>query len=204
MPTTAATWIRNILPNLEQQHATWNLALAAITCPADPRWPLLYNPDDLHAYTSYLAVAGHEIYDTRGMMFLNSAIRLEDVTDGTSNTLLVVERPPAILGAQNGWGWWESYDVGDVAMGLQVTQWLKYTQCASTPQVFGPGAPGATLTSFVGDPTVCHANHPWSFHSGGANMLLGDGSVRFVAYSAGPILPALATISGGEIVQLPD
>jgi hypothetical protein len=35
-------------------------------------------------------------------------------------------------------------------------------------------------------------------------MLLGDGSVRFVSYSASRILPAMATIRGGEIVDLPD
>jgi hypothetical protein len=34
-------------------------------------------------------------------------------------------------------------------------------------------------------------------------MLLGDGSVHFVAYSAYAILPALATIRGGEDAQLP-
>jgi prepilin-type processing-associated H-X9-DG protein len=69
------------------------------------------------------------------------------------------------------------------------------------------GATNDTATSITtgsGDPDFCHANHPWSFHSGGANMLLGDGSVRFVTYSASRILPAMATIRGGEIVELPD
>jgi prepilin-type N-terminal cleavage/methylation domain-containing protein len=204
VPATAASWIRNILPNLEQQHPTWDTVLPILACPADPRGQLLYNAYDKHAYTSYLAVAGHEIYDTQGVMYLNSRIRVEDVTDGASNTLMVVERPPAIMGEQHGWGWWESFDVGDVAMGLQVTRWLVATQCKTAPQYFGTGAPNATLTTFADDPTFCHANHPWSFHPAGANMLLGDGAVRFVSYSASRILPALATIRGGENAQLPD
>jgi len=204
VPPTDATWIRSILPNLELQNATWDKTLAVLTCPADPRKNFLYNLDDGHAHTCYLAVAGYEIYDTLGMMFLNSHIRVEDVSDGTSNTLMVVERPPAIMGVQQGWGWWESYDVGDVSMGLKVTKWLTATKCVVTPQYFGPGAVGATNATFTDDPDFCHANHPWSFHSGGANMLLGDGSVRFVSYSASRILPAMATIRGGEIVELPD
>jgi prepilin-type N-terminal cleavage/methylation domain-containing protein/prepilin-type processing-associated H-X9-DG protein len=199
-----ATWIRSILPYLEQQNATWDLALAVLTCPADPRAGNLYNPTDGHAYTCYLAVAGEQIYDDQGIMYYESLTRATDVTDGLSNTLMVVERPPVMMGGQQGWGWWESNDTGDVSIGLRVTAWYRQTSCVLGPQYFGPGAPSASPTSFTGDPTFCHANHPWSFHSGGANMLLGDGSVRFVSYSAGQILPALATIAGGENVQLPD
>jgi type II secretory pathway pseudopilin PulG len=199
-----ATWIRSILPNLEKQNATWDEVITVLGCPADPRGSLLYNPLDGHGYTSYLAVAGLEIYDTQGMMFLNSSVRATDVTDGLSNTLMVVERPPAIMGVQDGWGWWESFNVGDVSIGLQVTEWYEYTRCAESPQCFGPGAANADLSSFAGDPTFCHAIHPWSFHAGGANVLLGDGTVRFISYGAGPILPALATIAGGEDVQVPD
>jgi prepilin-type processing-associated H-X9-DG protein len=108
------------------------------------------------------------------------------------------------MGARQGWGWWESYDVGDVSIGVKVTKWLSSTDCVTTPQYFGPGASGATDATFTGDPDFCHANHPWSFHSGGANMLLGDGSVRFISYSASRVLPALATIRGGENVEVPD
>jgi prepilin-type N-terminal cleavage/methylation domain-containing protein/prepilin-type processing-associated H-X9-DG protein len=204
MPTTEVTWIRSILPNLEQQHPSWDTVLPILACPSDPRAATLYNSFDGHGYTCYLAVAGHEIYDTTGIMFLHSRTRAEDVSDGTSNTLMVVERPPAIMGAKQGWGWWESNDVGDVSIGLKVTKWFPGTKCIITPQFFGPGASNASDSTFGGDPTFCHANHPWSFHSGGANMLLGDGAVRFVSYSASRVLPALATMRGGESAQLPD
>jgi prepilin-type N-terminal cleavage/methylation domain-containing protein/prepilin-type processing-associated H-X9-DG protein len=204
IPSTDATWIRSVLPNLEQQTATWDKAIALLTCPADPRAGYLYNPIDQHGYTSYLAVAGLEIYDDQGIMFAGSQVRAQDVSDGLSNTLLAVERPPVMMGVLWGWGWWESFDAGDVQIGMKVTAWYQYTTCDTSPQYFGPGAASADLVSFLDDPTFCHANHSWSFHAGGANMLLGDGSVRFVSYSAGAILPALATIRGGEDVQLPD
>jgi prepilin-type processing-associated H-X9-DG protein len=118
--------------------------------------------------------------------------------------LLAVERPPVMMGVLWGWGWWESSTAGDVQIGMKITAWYQHTSCGNSPQYFGPGAASADLVSFAGDPTFCHANHSWSFHAGGANMLLGDGSVRFVAYSASAILPALATIRGGEDAVLPD
>lgn len=37
----------------------------------------------------------------------------------------------------------------------------------------------------------------------GANFAFADGSVRFLSYSANPIMPALATREGGEVVALP-
>jgi prepilin-type processing-associated H-X9-DG protein len=50
---------------------------------------------------------------------------------------------------------------------------------------------------------MCDVSHFWSPHSGGANFAFADGSVRFLSYSADPILPALATRSGGENVEIP-
>ena len=48
----------------------------------------------------------------------------------------------------------------------------------------------------------CSRFHFWSLHSGGANIAFADGSVRFLSYSADPIMPALATRAGGEVVSL--
>jgi prepilin-type N-terminal cleavage/methylation domain-containing protein/prepilin-type processing-associated H-X9-DG protein len=54
------------------------------------------------------------------------------------------------------------------------------------------------------------ANNPckrgWgSMHTGGMNMLLCDGSVRFLSFNVDiNLLAAMATIAGGEVAQLPD
>lgn len=139
-------------------------------------------------------------------MFKDSRISLAWITDGTSNTVMVAERPPLIMGANWAWGWWDSYDEGDLGIGLKNSYGpLGYTSWCSgaPPAYFGPGPHSADLNTYIGggpNPN-CHANHPWSFHPGGANMLLADGSVRFVSYHVGAYLPALATRSGGESVD---
>jgi prepilin-type processing-associated H-X9-DG protein len=50
----------------------------------------------------------------------------------------------------------------------------------------------------------CDCLHFWSLHPGGANFAFADGSARFLAYSAGPVMPALSTRAGGEIVSIPE
>jgi prepilin-type processing-associated H-X9-DG protein len=43
--------------------------------------------------------------------------------------------------------------------------------------------------------------HFWSYHPGGANSALCDGSIRLIPYTANDILPALATRAGNEVVR---
>jgi prepilin-type processing-associated H-X9-DG protein len=50
----------------------------------------------------------------------------------------------------------------------------------------------------------CDRYHFWSLHRGGAHFLFADGSVRLIPYSAKDIMPALASRSGGEKVEIPE
>ena len=67
-------------------------------CPADPA-PDLNGFRNNHATSNYRAVCGPDdaggVFvtnaDRGGVMFQNSRIRIEDVTDGTANTLAVGE-----------------------------------------------------------------------------------------------------------------
>jgi prepilin-type N-terminal cleavage/methylation domain-containing protein/prepilin-type processing-associated H-X9-DG protein len=201
---TYVTWLRHVLPYVEQRIATFDLTLAVLACPSDPRARSLVNPVDEHGYSCYLAVCGLNNYDNVGIMYQDSRIPASRVTDGTSNTLLICERPPIMLGSDWGWGWFESYDAGDVSTGLKVTSFLGDTSCTTSPQYYSRGtATWATTSQLIGDPTFCSANHPWSFHVGGCNFAMGDGSVRFVNYTASTLMPDLATRAGGETTELP-
>jgi len=136
-----------------------------------------------------------------GIFFLDSVVRLADVTDGSSNTLLFGERfhqdevfdlrqPDVLPGvaaiAELGrWG----YVAGPGAMAnvtLHTAAKINY----QTP-------PGAVQL----DDRVCAFG---SAHPGGANFTFADGSARYMADEL-PLeqLQALSTRAGQEVVQKP-
>src|SRR5262249_2266497 len=148
--TKAQSWAWIIAPYVEKQNVTYNAVLTVYNCPLDPRYPDgLFNPIDLHGYMSYMPVAGLSTYGSQGIMYTDSKISAVKITDGTSNTLLVAERPALLLGPNWGWGWFDSWDQGDVAIGLQNTDVLGFTAPCPTPQYFGPGADGADGQGYV-------------------------------------------------------
>jgi prepilin-type N-terminal cleavage/methylation domain-containing protein/prepilin-type processing-associated H-X9-DG protein len=161
------------------------------------------------AFTSYLGNSGTICGANDGILYNCSAVKLETITDGASNTLLAGERPP---NAAFIFGWWYAgggyndpkfgqVGVGDVILGARETVFTSSVyqglssegvalvdNCASSKVNFQPGT--------INDP--CDQVHYWSMHPGGANFVFADGSVHFLSYAANPILPALATRAGGE------
>ena len=213
-------WPARILPNVEQD-VVWRQILAAFAtdpdpfvfhghaphlivlatpiavfnCPADPRLPgPVPSSPGSRTFTSYLGVEGTDQFRRNGVLYLDSAVRLTDITDGTSSTLLLGERPPA-KDFRYGWwyrGWGQSIDgSAEMLLGARERN-VAGEGCAPGPFPFGPGR--------LDD--QCHIFHYWSLHSGGANFAFADGSVHFLSYSADSILPALATRAGGEVVSL--
>jgi prepilin-type processing-associated H-X9-DG protein len=131
---------------------------------------------------------------------VNSRVRYADILDGLSNTLMVGERPPS---ADLWEGWWyagwgcDGEGRADMVLGVRDGSsgcYLSLTECPRKPAGFIRG----------NIKNNCDSLHFWSFHPGGANFLFCDGSVRFLSYSADPLLPALATRAGSEQVALPD
>jgi prepilin-type processing-associated H-X9-DG protein len=220
-PYLFMSWHTRLLPYLEQQtlwdeavvsfranpdflgppsHPGAERALPVFGCPNDSRTATPQRVADYYTrgLTSYLGVAGWNMDRPDGVLFPNSAVRLTDITDGSSNTLLVGERPPSADMVLGWWyaGWGQNRD-GDADMILGVRAKNTSTYAPSCP--FGP----YPFTAGRFD-NQCDAFHFWSPHTGGANFAFADGSVRFLRYSADDILPALATRAGGEVVAVPD
>jgi prepilin-type N-terminal cleavage/methylation domain-containing protein/prepilin-type processing-associated H-X9-DG protein len=136
-----------------------------------------------------------------GIFFLDSCVRMTDVTDGTSNTFLFGERShrdpefdrrrPEVwptISPLAGWGKWGYVAVGIGNVTLSTAVPINY----QVP----PGGDRSTL-----EDRLCAFG---SGHPGGANFAFADGSVRFLSDSTPlSVLQALSTRAGGEVVTLP-
>lgn len=178
-------------------------------CPSDPRGGIqaVYGTHTV-ALSSYLGVSGRnqfkEASGQDGILYVNSAVSMAAILDGTSNTLMIGERPPSTSQVY-GWQWAGAGDpphfgATDVVLGV-LERPLSPT---ATPDFFRLGT--------IHDPNDIHRYHFWSLHPGGANWALADGSVRFLAYEVGgpqnasspTVIEAMATRAGGEPVEIPD
>jgi len=212
------SWNARILPFLEQeelwrevQHAFEQdrdflhvpphnhraTVVPVFSCPSDDRTlqSSTMLPGATVAFTSYLGIEGASLEHKNGILYLDSRIRLADITDGSSNTLIVGERPPS---ADERFGWWYAgwgqNREGSAEMVLGMTELnISASTCWEGPYNYGPGRID----------NQCDCFHFWSLHAGGANFAFADGSVRLLTYEATPVMPALASRAGGETVAFP-
>jgi prepilin-type N-terminal cleavage/methylation domain-containing protein/prepilin-type processing-associated H-X9-DG protein len=200
--------------------------LNVLVCPSDqlagPTFPVgdgLGATVATVASTSYAACTGNDAADValglnndglgNGLFFRNSAIRMAAITDGTSQTVMIVERA---------WGDSEGTWTGAVAGGLIQRGPLNPCPIWGDATYLAPCLVLAhcnmlnTNSDYDGG-----LDDPSSFHPGGANILFADGSVHFlksIVSNAGVnadgstrytpsslILQALGTRSGGEVVS---
>jgi prepilin-type processing-associated H-X9-DG protein len=177
-------------------------------CPMDTRPRIYEHPNGYGsvyrlAIFSYVAVGGIRSDaggDRNGMIFGESRIKPTDVRDGTSNTILVGERPGHEEFVCGGWFASNGYDQttgsGEVVLGARDEGFYDYVR-SKYPHYDCPPTPKLGLQPGRMD-TMCDQAHFFSLHSGGANFLFGDGSVRFLAYNADYVLPALSTRNKGD------
>jgi prepilin-type N-terminal cleavage/methylation domain-containing protein/prepilin-type processing-associated H-X9-DG protein len=142
-------------------------------------------------------IAGVGPHDINGPFYRNSRTRVADVTDGLSNTVFLGEKSSILCDST----------------------WVGVVPFACTPpRPRWPSDPnsGGNLVGAHSGPDVrdhpnviIHApNHPfghtdemYSEHPGGANVLLGDGSVRFIKETIYPwTWVALSTRNRGEVI----
>jgi len=221
-PDTVApmAWTRALLPYLEQDalaksfngaygiHAAENQGVAsrqmlAFLCPSTPsqdRYLVVgAGPPELRA-----AMSDYWIYYTNtgtivksdgsvGKPFFTLAVartRIEEITDGTSSTIMVAElagRPES---------WVKGQRVGTESAGPTLAGWI--AGAATTVNTYLDDGTTAGYACAVN----CNNRGAYSFHTGGAQMLYGDGSVRLLSTStSGDMIRSLATRDGGEVVS---
>jgi prepilin-type N-terminal cleavage/methylation domain-containing protein/prepilin-type processing-associated H-X9-DG protein len=227
-PTTrvASYWVVQVLPYIEQDglRNRYNfdashfdvsnrdviaVPLQILTCPSAPDAPRFATTATNNlpaAAADYAMTTGvfpnqytqgfvtPQPADTSGVCspHVDRYTRLTDVADGTSNSILAAEaagRPDMWLAGrldpagrkvlQSGWAGQNAFPVRGYP---------------------ADGTPAATNAG----PCMINCNNNfsiYSFHSGGANVVMADGSVRLLRQTASaPVVAALITRAGGEVV----
>ncbi len=153
----------------------------------------------LLAYLNYPDPASYPI-TWRGVMSSQGST-VAQITDGLSNTLLVVED----AGRPEWWVKGKRVTTGDPPFGGDGTMTGTLNGGTWADHDKGFGIDGTTADG-LGAPGDCAINcsnsfEVYAFHTGGANVALADGSVRFLKEGMSiRTLAALATRAGGEVV----
>jgi prepilin-type N-terminal cleavage/methylation domain-containing protein/prepilin-type processing-associated H-X9-DG protein len=169
------------------------IAINSLMCPSDDKsvrtLPVDYFYETLPtgpqmAYSSYAGMAGPWVVNTwsipglgsgqrsthglakanqMGMFNVCSDVRISQVSDGTSNTILFGEHTsvPLTAAAKQDWHWWTSGNHGDTMISAMFPP---------NPQRRISGGAGAKAFIFSAS----------SMHPGGANFAFVDGSVKFI------------------------
>jgi len=176
-------WLVHLLPYMEERntydHIDFNVGvyhennaevrkvqIPSHLCPSDPTW----------GKTSLSTYAGlhHDLdepidADNHGVFFLNSAVRYDQISDGTTHTIFIGERVSERQQDQD-LGWmsgtrWTLRNTGE-AINLSRRRLQKSHQGGPTDDTATDGA--VVVGGFA------------SYHPGGANFAFGDGHVSFL------------------------
>ncbi|WP_417387938.1 DUF1559 domain-containing protein [Gimesia sp.] len=207
-------WLGGLMPFLDQavvyRHIDFKQSVYAdtnyevrkrpmqvLSCPSDSKGPVLKVPIDndlLLFQTNYAACynANEAPIDVNnsGVMFLNSSITYDQITDGSSNTIFIGEH---------------LYDETNLG-------WLSGTRASlrNTGSI-NKDLPGYSGSWGINNPTTPVEETPvdpllnvggfGSYHVGGAHIGLGDGSVRFISENIDPeLLEQLGNRGDGKLM----
>lgn len=189
---TFESWLREMLPFVDPLPYRVQDAVPILGCPSDPRGTTYRVPD--YGFTWYVGVYSNPNTVNNGVIVDDSRLKnkftvnLNDITDGTTHTILIVERPPATDG---NFGWWDSRCC------LEDT----HTPAKGTRDPFSSGRSGRCPDPAYYDRNKyenrCAFNGMWSYHFEGSNFCMADGSVRSISYQVNRQL-----ISGSSTVTL--
>jgi prepilin-type N-terminal cleavage/methylation domain-containing protein/prepilin-type processing-associated H-X9-DG protein len=212
-----ASWMRQLLPFLEQAnvarrfddqvgvYAPANVTVRSVVvnvflCPSDGSGASRGGGKSV-GMNNYAAchndVEAPIDVNNKGVFYLNSSIRSEDIPDGTGNTIYIGEKP--LVDAALGWASGTRDTLRNTGTPLNKTGSLagllpgEESDIPGMPPIEG-GAGGGTGPTLVGG--------FGSKHAGGANFGFGDGSVRFVKNSINAnVYRYLGNRSDGEMIS---
>ena len=173
-------WIRACLPYFDQLEKTaLTTDLVVVRCPSDPRGSNHTNSGaGGYALTWYVGVGATSSLTDGILITSDPPTKIEMILDGSSNTIMIAERPPS---NDKVWGWWD----GDY-------EYDRNTPVRNTTLMYASGIGGACTNPavFKGQNPMdpCAYNSVYSCHPGGMNAAWGDGSVRFLQYSAANLM----------------
>ena len=196
-PGECFDWIASQPPAMQAS----NRVLPVDICPDDPlAGPASIYPLPAAGYgkyevnygcTNYLGSNGTSSTAGDGILLYGRAIKISDITDGTSHTIIMGER-----GVSSDYWGWPYCGAGD---GTGDGDNLLSTQLGLTPGSSDPGA-----AAIPGIPNSPGDLHYWSYHPDIALFLWADGSGGPLHYEIDfSVFQALSTRAGGETVDAP-
>ena len=174
------------------------IPMPAYVCPSEPRGAKVYQ--NVFAMSDYVGIEGTDygaIGAQAGIIGIIAPVKIAQVTDGTSNTVMVGERP---FGSDLLWGRWALFQKDTTTGSANSTRLYNNdptgNACPIAPYNFGNGP--------FHSENPCSANGLYSYHPNGANFAFADGSVRFIEYAAKLIVVNLSTYAGNEANNMVD
>lgn len=218
------TWTTKLLPYLEQDslyqeiqvayqksrnpfeqtvHTRFNTVLSPYTCPSDSRVSASHVARGIPvALSSYVGVNGTDFTLRDGLLYFQSRVRFADVTDGLSNTMAIIERPPS---ADFYFGWWYAGFGSDFAGAIDSSVGTHEINAFAPDHIgaFCSQGPFQMQRRTIHN-AQCGIFHPWSLHSV-VNMVRADGSVTGISYEISlTVLMAAGTRAGAETAAMLD
>lgn len=208
-------------PFYPQNTTTMAASVAVFLCPSDGApAPMVNSGPTNYAFCSGTGINGGDATAADGSFVLGPAVRLADITDGMSQTVMASEQLLGIAGPYSQTTPLPIPSPVTRAMARMPAAPLTDESCALAPNgwLLNKGAAWwdgnylNTLYNHHRPPNalqydcITYHNPGWkaarSLHPGGVNALFGDGSVKFVKDAIAPTLwRALATRAGGEITS---
>jgi prepilin-type N-terminal cleavage/methylation domain-containing protein/prepilin-type processing-associated H-X9-DG protein len=173
-------------------------SIAVFRCPADngPATFMVSGTQVTVGFANYVGMFGTpEITDNpgagNGIFYRNSQTRISDITDGTSNTLMVGERSSNLALST-----WTGAVVGGQVPPIKVS-----ALGAEGAGVLCLGHTGVATEGHTPNSPLNHVDDFFSLHLQGVNFLFADGGVRVINNDIDPIVwQALGTRAGNETV----